>query len=68
MPTARRTSLVLFLNRLSVFLVMLLRTLDKFLNPTHAARVMERFSFLPGVSQTLLYVVGSPNWWSCAAS
>jgi len=58
MQTDRRISLVLFLNRLSVFLVMLLGTLDKLLNPSHAARVMERFYFLPGVSQTLLFVLG----------
>ncbi|MBI4537042.1 MAG: hypothetical protein HY712_03690 [candidate division NC10 bacterium] len=58
MQTDRRISLVLFLNRLSVFLVMLLWTLDKFLNPTHAARVMEQFYFLSGVSQTLLSMVG----------
>ena len=44
--------------RLSIFLVMLVWTFDKFLNPEHAAGVYAHFYFIPGVGATVLYLIG----------
>jgi len=44
--------------RLSVFLVMLLWTLDKFANPTHAAKVYENFYRIGGLGQLPLAAIG----------
>ena len=52
-------SLSLLMLRLSVFLVMFMWTLDKFINPGHAAKVFEHFYFLPNSGETLLAIVGS---------
>ncbi len=49
--------LVLLLIRLSVFLVMLVWTLDKVVNPDHAGRVYEKFYFIPGMGPTALSIV-----------
>ena len=48
----------LFLLRVSIFLVMFVWTLDKFLNPIHAATVYEKFYFLGGFSSTLMTLIG----------
>ncbi len=52
-----RLPLVLLLIRLSVFLVMLVWTLDKVVNPDHAGRVYEKFYFIPGMGPTALSIV-----------
>lgn len=44
--------------RLSVFLVMLMWTLDKLVNPTHAAKVFEHFYFLAGLQSAAMALVG----------
>ena len=44
--------------RVTVFLVMLVWTVDKFINPGHAGAVYENFYFLPGVGPGLLTVIG----------
>jgi hypothetical protein len=44
--TNSRISTALLLLRLSVFLVFLMWTLDKFVNPAHAAAVLENFYFI----------------------
>lgn len=44
--------------RLSVFLVMLLWTLDKFVNPAHAAKVYENFYRIGGLGQLPLAAIG----------
>ncbi len=44
--------------RLSVFLVMLMWTLDKFVNPAHAAKVYEMFYFIPGLDAQAVLVIG----------
>ena len=49
--------LALLLIRLSVFLVMLMWTLDKVVNPDHAGRVYEKFYFIPGMGPTALSIV-----------
>lgn len=54
-----RIGTALLLLRLGVFLVMLMWTLDKFVNAAHAARVFENFYGLPGVGAGLLAVVGA---------
>lgn len=43
--------------RVTVFLVMLMWTLDKLINPGHAAAVFENFYFLPGTGAGLLAAV-----------
>ncbi|MDE1462144.1 hypothetical protein [Spartinivicinus poritis] len=48
----------LLLIRLTVFLVMLMWTLDKFINPEHAAKVYEKFYFIAGLGHLTMYVIG----------
>ena len=50
---------VLLTLRLSVFLVMLMWTLDKFVNPAHAAQVYEHFYHLGGLGPTAFRVIGA---------
>jgi putative oxidoreductase len=49
---------MLFL-RSTVFLVMLMWTLDKFINPAHAAKVYEKFYFIPGLDNLMITVIGA---------
>ncbi len=44
--------------RLSVFLVMLVWTLDKFINPQHASAVFENFYLISGLSNIPIYIIG----------
>lgn len=53
-----RTATSLLMLRLSVFLVMLVWTVDKFINPDHAARVYEHFYFIPGLGETTFMAIG----------
>jgi putative oxidoreductase len=53
-----RLSLVLFLLRLSVFLVMLMWTIDKFVRPEHAGSVYENFYAIGGLSAGVIYLIG----------
>ncbi|RFF27183.1 MULTISPECIES: hypothetical protein [unclassified Wenzhouxiangella] len=48
----------LFILRVSVFIVMAMWSLDKLLNPGHAAAVFENFYFLAGMGSTVLLVIG----------
>ncbi len=57
MNEKNRLPLALLLIRLSVFLVMLMWTLDKFVNPGHAGKVFEKFYYIPGMESTVLSVV-----------
>lgn len=59
MSAQDRTATSLLILRLSVFLVMLIWTIDKFLNPEHAARVYEYFYFMPGLGETTMAVIGT---------
>ncbi len=43
--------------RLSVFFVMLMWTLDKLVNPNHAAAIYQKFYFIPGVGNSFLAVL-----------
>jgi hypothetical protein len=49
----------LFLMRVSVFVVFLIWTLDKFLRPDHAASVYQKFYFTPALSAAAMYVLGA---------
>ena len=60
-----RIATALLALRLGVFIVMLIWTLDKFVNPGHAAAVFEKFHGLAGVGSAILIAVGSP---SCCSS
>ena len=44
--------------RLGVFLVMFMWTLDKFINPTHAAGIFANFYKMEGLGASLFYLVG----------
>ena len=57
--TDRRIPLVLLLLRLSVSLVMLMWTLDKFIKPDHAAAVFSKFYFISGLSHGIVYLIGA---------
>jgi len=59
MSTDRRIPVALLLLRLSVFLVMLMWTLDKFINPDHAAAVYQNFYLISGLSNQLFYIIGA---------
>lgn len=54
-----RLPILLLLMRLSVFLVMLMWTLDKFINPQHASAVFEKFYFLGGLGSLPIYGIGA---------
>ncbi len=56
---SRKLPLALLLLRLSVFLVMLMWTIDKFLNPDHAAAVFDRFYFISGLDTVAFYIIGA---------
>ena len=49
----------LLLLRLGVFIVFFMWTIDKFLNPGHAAAVFAKFYLFSGLSETLAYVIGA---------
>lgn len=57
MDAARQVRLPLLLLRLSIFLVMLMWTLDKLVNPGHAAAVYANFYGLEGVGPALLAIL-----------
>ena len=49
---------LLFL-RLSVFLVMFMWTIDKFINPGHAGKVYEKFYHIAGLEPVAMYAIGA---------
>jgi putative oxidoreductase len=53
-----RVGVALLVLRLTVFLVMLIWTIDKLVRPSHAASVYERFYFLRGLGPTIMYSLG----------
>ena len=58
MRPEERLPLALAFLRLSVFLLMFMWTIDKFLNPEHAARVYANFYFLGGLGAVAMSLVG----------
>lgn len=59
MRQKERIELSLFLLRLSVFLVMLFWTLDKFIQPEHASRVFQNFYGIGLSNNVIFYVIGA---------
>ncbi len=57
MKITRLTSSLLML-RLGVAVVMIMWTLDKFINPGHTAAVWERFYMIEGLGTTMVYLIG----------
>ena len=45
--------------RVSVFLVMFMWTIDKLINPGHAAKVFEKFYHIAGLDAVVLYAIGA---------
>jgi hypothetical protein len=54
-----RLPIALLSLRLSIFLVFLMWTLDKFLNPDHAAAVFENFYRIGGLGQSVFLAIGA---------
>ena len=50
-----RLSWTLLLMRAGIAAVFLMWTIDKFVNPEHAAKVFAKFYKIPGLSETLAY-------------
>ena len=55
MSSEKRVAFSLLLLRLGIFVVMFIWTLDKFINPKHAAAVYEAFYGLKGMGATVMY-------------
>lgn len=58
LPQNQRIAPALLLLRLGVFIVMIMWTLDKFINPQHSAAVFENFYGLGGFSDTAFMFIG----------
>jgi len=58
MSSSNQAAVPLFLLRLSIFLVMLMWTLDKFFRPGHAAMVFSHYYHLAGLNVTAMYLLG----------
>ena len=58
MQTRGSLSLALLALRISVFIVMLMWTLDKFVNPSHAEEVYAHFYFLDGIGRNAFLIIG----------
>lgn len=59
MSSERRLAVSLLTLRAGVFIVMLMWTLDKFVNPGHAGAVFENFYGMAGLGGVLLMVIGA---------
>jgi len=57
-PTARRLAVSLLALRIGVAIVMLVWSVDKLLRPEHAAGIFGTFYALPGLGETVFYVLG----------
>jgi putative oxidoreductase len=55
---SNRVGVALLVLRVTIFLVMLIWTLDKFIRPAHAASVYEHFYFLRGLGPGVMYALG----------
>ncbi|OQK17468.1 hypothetical protein AU255_06205 [Methyloprofundus sedimenti] len=51
--------LSLLLMRISIFTVMLMWALDKFINPSHSAKVFEKFYFMAGLESSIMAIIAS---------
>lgn len=55
----KKLQLSLLFLRVTVFLVMFMWTIDKFVNPEHAAKVYEMFYYIAGLESVVVYVIGA---------
>ena len=55
----KRLQLSLLFLRMTVFLVMFMWTIDKFVNPGHAAKVYESFYYIAGLGYVVMYAIGA---------
>lgn len=55
----KKLNISLLFVRLSIFLVMFMWTIDKFINPGHATKIFEKFYYIPGLEPALMYGVGT---------
>ncbi len=55
----KKLQLPLLFIRLTVFLVMAMWTIDKFINPGHASKVYESFYHIAGLEFAVMYVIGA---------
>jgi len=53
-----RLGVALLALRVTVFVVMFIWTIDKFVRPAHAVAVYEHFYFLRGLGPTVIYAIG----------
>lgn len=53
-----RLGISLFILRVTVFVVMAMWSIDKLINPGHAAAVFENFYFISGMGGTILLIIG----------
>jgi putative oxidoreductase len=58
MENEKNLQLSLLLLRLSVFLVMFMWTIDKFINPAHASKVYESFYLIGGLDSVAFITLG----------
>ena len=49
----------MFFLRVSVFLVIFMWTIDKFINPGHSAKILEKFYALSGLGNSIIYAIGA---------
>jgi hypothetical protein len=54
---SRRIAAALLVLRLTIFFVMLIWTIDKFVRPAHAISIYEHFYFLPGLGPAIVYSI-----------
>ncbi len=59
MTQDNKLQLSLFFLRISIFLVMFIWTIDKFMNPKHAGAVYEKFYYISGLQSTAVYIIGA---------
>ena len=59
MKTENRLSLALLLLRLTVFLVMFMWTIDKFVEPQHASKIMAEIYLVGGVGSAIVYLLAT---------
>ena len=55
----KKLQLSLLFLRVTVFLVMFMWTIDKFVNPGHAAKVYASFYYIAGLESVVMYAIGA---------
>ena len=59
MKTENKTSLALLFMRISIFIVMFIWTIDKFVRPEHAAQVFTHFYYIANLDSITMYTIGA---------